>query len=160
MFSYMQLLMLAGYFPCRKAGSCMQDLTERDVAEAAERLVAAFAATDTEAYFACFAEDASFIFHTEPGRLEGREDYRLLWKSWLAEGWRVLGCASSNRRIQLAGSAAVFSHDVATTIDTGAGREVLSERETIVFARAAGGEILAVHEHLSPLPGLSDKALS
>jgi len=138
----------------------MQDLTEREVAAAAERLVAAFAATDTEAYFACFAEHASFVFHTEPDRLDNREDYRLLWKSWLAEGWRVLGCASSNRRIQLAGAAAVFSHDVATTIETGAGREILNERETIVFARDADGEVLAVHEHLSPLPGPSDKALS
>jgi ketosteroid isomerase-like protein len=134
----------------------MQDLTERDVAEAAERLVAAFAATDTEAYFACFDEQASFIFHTEPARLESREEYRLLWKSWLAEGWRVLECSSSNRRIQLCGPAAVFSHDVATTIETAGGREVLAERETIIFSRTASG-ILAVHEHLSPLPAPDDQ---
>jgi ketosteroid isomerase-like protein len=122
-----------------------------------ERLVAAFAATDTEAYFACFDESASFIFHSEPGRLERREDYRLLWKSWLAEGWRVRGCSSSNRRIQLCGPAAVFSHDVSTTVETSGVREVLAERETIIFSRAAGGEVLAVHEHLSPLPATDDK---
>jgi ketosteroid isomerase-like protein len=138
----------------------MQELTEREVAEAAERLVAAFAATGTEAYFACFHESASFIFHTEPARLGSREDYRLLWQSWLADGWRVLDCASSNQRIQLCGPTAVFSHDVSTTIETGGVPEVLAERETIVFSRAAGGEVLAVHEHLSPLTAIQDKASS
>jgi hypothetical protein len=34
-----------------------------------------------------------------------------------------------------------------------AGREALRERETIVFHRAPSGRWLAVHEHLSPLPG-------
>ncbi|NKX52170.1 DUF4440 domain-containing protein, partial [Arthrobacter deserti] len=76
----------------------MQDLTERDVAVAAERLVAAFAATGTQAYFACFVASATFVFHTEPQRLDSREAYRLLWQSWLEDGWRVLDCASSNRR--------------------------------------------------------------
>ncbi|RAE31810.1 DUF4440 domain-containing protein, partial [Burkholderia multivorans] len=35
-------------------------------------MVEAFAATDTKAYFAGFAEDASFIFHPEDLRLNSR----------------------------------------------------------------------------------------
>ena len=37
-------------------------------------------------------------------------------------------------------------------MDWSGAREVSDERETIVFARAAGGRILSVHEHLSACP--------
>lgn len=124
-------------------------LTRDDVEAAASRLVTAFSQTDTEAYFAAFSEDATFIFHTEAERLSRRKDYEELWDSWLAEGWRVTGCVSSNPSIQLLGESAVFSHDVRTTINTG---ETTFERETIIFHRNATGTVQAVHEHLSPLP--------
>jgi ketosteroid isomerase-like protein len=127
-------------------------LTENEVAAAARKLVDAFGSGDTGKYFACFAPEATFLFHSEAGRLESREQYEKLWRGWLDEGWRVVDCASTNSRIQLAGSSAVFMHDVETTIDVNGTRETLRERETIVFAKAANGELLAVHEHLSPAP--------
>ncbi|OFI38880.1 DUF4440 domain-containing protein [Arthrobacter sp. SW1] len=125
-------------------------LTESDVAAAAEALVAAFGASDTDAYFACFAPDATFLFHTEPERLDSRAQYRQLWDGWAAEGWGVVDCISTNKHIQLAGTSAVFTHDVRTTIEVNGTRETLHERETIVFAKDSSGKILAVHEHLSP----------
>ncbi|MHA7141480.1 YybH family protein [Arthrobacter sp. CAL618] len=126
-----------------------QDLTHDDVAAAAAHVVAAFSRTDTATYFASFSPDATFVFHTENRRLERRSEYEALWQSWLAEGWQVTECLSSNPSIQLLGDTAVFCHDVTTTFNTG---ETTVERETIVFHRSDDGSILAVHEHLSPLP--------
>jgi kynurenine formamidase/ketosteroid isomerase-like protein len=129
-------------------------LSREEVQEAADRLVAAFAATDTEAYFAAFSPQATFIFHPEAQRLGSRSAYRTLWDSWLAGGWRVLECRSSEQDIQLLGATAVFSHRVATTvqIDREGGRDTSDERETIIFSRAADGGIVCVHEHLSACP--------
>lgn len=131
-----------------------RELSLDEVNDAADRLVAAFAATDTESYFAAFSPDATFIFHPEADSLGSRAAYRSLWDGWLAAGWRVLECRSSERNIQLLGSTAVFSHRVATTVQTGpaGGTGASVERETIVFARAADGGVLAVHEHLSSCP--------
>jgi ketosteroid isomerase-like protein len=41
---------------------------------------------------------------------------------------------------------------VTTVVRTAPGEQTLRERETIVFRREAGRWV-AVHEHLSPLPG-------
>lgn len=136
----------------------MDHLTEREVLAAAEKLVEAFSRTDTDAYFAAFAPDATFIFHPESRRLETRSDYQVLWNSWLADGWSVISCESTDPRVQLCGTSAVFSHTVKTTTRAGDAEETLEERETIVFARNGGG-ILAVHEHLSMVPS-SDSAAS
>ena len=125
-------------------------LPEDEVVRAADALVAAFAATDTEAYFAAFAADATFVFHTEPARLEDRAAYEALWRSWLDAGWRVLECRSSAARVQVLGSVGIFTHDVRTTVSTPDGPQTTQERETVVFARRGSGELLAVHEHLSP----------
>jgi ketosteroid isomerase-like protein len=123
------------------------------VAPAAEQLVAAFAEGRVDDYFACFAENATFVFHTTSERLESREAYRSLWRRWEAEdGFRVLSCESSNQLVTpLGDNAAIFVHDVATRVRTSAGDEELRERETIVFARLQG-RWQAVHEHLSPAP--------
>ena len=128
------------------------NLTRHEVEAASQRLVAAFSATDTEAYFGAFSEDATFIFHTEPAGLDSRSAYRSLWNGWIAEGWRVHSCTSTNVRIQLAGDAAVFTHDVQTVAGTPGAEETTRERETIVFARNGDGAVLAVHEHLSAAP--------
>jgi kynurenine formamidase/ketosteroid isomerase-like protein len=129
-------------------------LSREEVQEAADRLVAAFAATDTEAYFAAFSPEATFIFHPEAQRLGSRSAYRTLWDSWLADGWRVLECRSGEQDIQLLGATAVFSHRVATTVqvDRDGGRDTSDERETIIFSRAPDGGIVCVHEHLSACP--------
>jgi ketosteroid isomerase-like protein len=126
---------------------------EPDVRAAAERLVAAFGSGRLDDYFACFASDASFVFHSTPERLESVDSYRRLWERWIREDdFRVIGCASSAVRVQVFGDAAVFVHDVVTDVETRAGPETLHERETIVFARQDDGSWLAVHEHLSPAP--------
>ena len=108
---------------------------------------------DTEAYFGAFAPDATFIFHTERQRVASTADYRRMWADWMADGWRVEGCTSSNQLIQLAGQTAIFTHDVETEISVDGSRETLSERETIIFMATADGAVTAIHEHLSPAPG-------
>ena len=124
-----------------------------EVQAAADALVAAFARSDAETYFACFAEDATFVFHTEPRRLESRQEYQQLWGRWVAEDdFRVVSCASSGPRVQVLGDAAVFTHDVATVVATAAGEAASNERETIVFVRTEQGW-RAAHEHLSAAPG-------
>jgi uncharacterized protein (TIGR02246 family) len=126
---------------------------EADVRAAAERLVAAFGSGRLDDYFACFADDASFVFYTTPQRLQSVAAYRQLWDQWVREdGFRVTGCASTGVRIQLLGDVAIMVHDVGTDVVTHAGAETLRERETIVFAHQGDGRWLAVHEHLSPVP--------
>lgn len=118
------------------------------VRQAAADLVDAFASNDTDRYFACFSEDASFLFHTLPQPLLSRRAYQALWAQWQAEGFAVLGCQSSNAHITLLGDVAIFLHDVATHIRIAGDEHLLAERETIVFRRE-GERWLACHEHLS-----------
>ena len=129
---------------------------EDQTGPAAEALAAADAIIDDfghhrrDAYFAGFAPEASFMFHTVPERLETRAAYEELWKDWeQTHGFRVLGCTSANRRLQLFGTVAVFSHDVTTELESDGTRETQHERETIVLENQ-GGRWLGVHEHLSP----------
>ncbi len=137
-------------------------LTESEVLAAVDALVDAFRRTDGPAYFACFHEDATFVFPDQDARLETRAAYERLWAGWVAGGWSVLECTSTDRRVQLLGGTAVFTHRVRTAVATGegSGSEVLDERETIVIARQAGGALLAVHEHLSAMPAEPEPARS
>jgi uncharacterized protein (TIGR02246 family) len=131
----------------------MTDTTpvEAEVLDAARLLVEAFGAHDTAVYFASFAPEATFVFHTHPRPLRSREAYHELWTSWEQDGFRVVSCASTDQHVQvLSGDVAVFTHRVHTVVRTGAEEESLDERETIVFRRQGEGRWLAVHEHLSP----------
>ena len=129
----------------------MMRLTTEQVTTATDKLVAAFAATDTAAYFACFSADATFVFHPEAARLDDRAAYEALWASWIDAGWQVVSCTSSDRLIQLLGDAAVLTHTVDTVTSEGGTETATRERESIVFVRD-GDRVLAVHEHLSPVP--------
>lgn len=132
------------------------------VQAAADTLVSAFAEGRLDDYFAAFAPEATFVFHSTPVRLTSTSEYRALWQTWVdQDDFRVLGCTSTSPLIQLLGSTAVFSHEVETVISTREGEETLRERESIVFRLTSGqatpdGEAprrwLAVHEHLSPAP--------
>ena len=125
---------------------------EDGVLAAAARLVDAFSRHDTETYFAAFAVDASFIFPNLERVLTSRSAYRDEWRLWEErDSFRVLGCRSTDQRIQVAGDAAVFSHTVETDISMSGEKITNRERETIVFRRE-GGEWIAFHEHLSVLP--------
>jgi ketosteroid isomerase-like protein len=125
---------------------------EAEVRSAADTLVSAFGRGDLDAYFGCFADDATFLFHTTDRRLTSTEDYRREWARWAAEdGSSVLDCVTEDTLVQVVGDAAVLTHRVRTTVATHEGESQLQERETIVFARR-GGRWLAVHEHLSPDP--------
>ena len=131
--------------------------TEQEVLKAAKRIVDAFAATNTKEYFSCFAPEASFIFHPEASRLDNRASYEALWDTWLAQGWSVTGCQSSNQLVHVFAGGAIFSHTVATEIKAGTDTENFTtdsyvERETIVFRREEDGSLLAIHEHLSTIP--------
>ncbi|QCR20268.1 YybH family protein [Agrococcus sp. SGAir0287] len=125
--------------------------TDEQVLAAADAIVDAFRATDGERYFALFAPEASFVFHTEPARLDDRAAYERLWAEWVASGWRVESCASSDRQVLAMDGGAVFSHTVRTAVTTPDGPDAYVERETIVF-RVDGDGLVAIHEHLSPQP--------
>lgn len=125
-------------------------LTEDDVLAATDQLVAAFAATDTDTYFACFAPEASFVFHPEASRFDDRATYERVWAGWLADGWRVISCESTERLVQVYGDTGILSHRVRTVVEAGGEHTTTEERETIVFVRAEDG-LRAVHEHLSPV---------
>lgn len=118
---------------------------------AADAIIDAFAATDGERYFAGFASDASFVFHTEPARLDDRAAYERLWSGWVEGGWRVASCASSDRLVQVYPGGAVFTHSVDTSVTSPDGPTSYRERESIVFVQR-GDRLVAVHEHLSPMP--------
>jgi ketosteroid isomerase-like protein len=122
--------------------------TEADALAAADRIVDDFGHHRSAAYFAGFAPEATFLFHNVDHRLESRAEYQELWAEWESEGFRVRACRSSNRRVQLLGSIAVFSHDVETESEVAGAAETAHERETIVLA-LTDGIWLGVHEHLS-----------
>jgi ketosteroid isomerase-like protein len=127
-----------------------QPIGESDVLAAADRIIEAFAATNTDGYFAGFHPEATFVFHTEPRTLADRAEYERLWASWLDSGWRVISCQSSERVVTLVERTAVFSHSVHTVTQDGDGtRTETRERESIVFAASPDGGLIAVHEHLS-----------
>jgi ketosteroid isomerase-like protein len=126
---------------------------EREVKDAAERLVAAFGEGRLDDYFGCFHPGCSFVFYTTGRRLESVADYRREWSRWVAEsGLEILGCRTSDARVQMWGHFGVLTHSVETRQRTGGGEATVHERETIVFARQPDGRWLGVHEHLSAAP--------
>ena len=133
------------------SGSSATDQAMAEVGAAADSLVAAFGSHDTDAYFAAFDADATFMFHTTPRLLRSRAEYELEWASWEADGFHVDSCEGSDRQIDLVTpDIAVMTHRVRTRL---AGvDEVQRERETIVFRRTPDNGWRAVHEHLSPDP--------
>lgn len=125
----------------------------REVTAAAAAIVEAFGRHDPATYFSHFAPDATFVFHTSPKRLNTRAEYEAEWATWEKEdGFRVRSCISTDQHVQVLGEVAVFTHSVQTELSTKQGPSTAQERETIVFHRR-GGKWVAVHEHLSPLPG-------
>lgn len=129
--------------------------SEAEVLTAADAIISAFSHTDTERYFAGFAADATFVFHPESHRLDSRAAYEQLWGEWVASGWRVTECASTDRLVQPFPGGAIFSHTVHTSVATSDGPESYVERETIVFTCTKDRDLLAIHEHLSTVPALS-----
>jgi len=125
-------------------------MTETAVLAAADALVEAFARHDRDAYFAAFSPDATFLFHNLDRRLDNRAAYEAEWALWEThDGFRVRGCRSTDRRVQLVGDVAIFTHAVETDVSFGGEAVTNTERETIVFTRDVDGRWLAVHEHLS-----------
>ena len=129
----------------------MSDEVDGTARAAIDALVGAFAAHDTEAYFAAFADDATFVFHNHPDRLASRAQYREVWRSWERDGFRVLGCRSLEPlHTRVGDDVVVFTHRVRTRLAGTADEQ--RERETIVLHRGAADRWLAVHEHLSVDP--------
>lgn len=123
---------------------------EISVLAAANALVAAFGRHDRDAYFAAFAPDATFLFYNLDRILENRAAYEAEWARWEErDGFRVLGCRSTNGKAQILGEVAIFTHTVETELSIAGQPITNTERETIVFSRDVGGRWLAVHEHLS-----------
>lgn len=125
-------------------------MTETAVLAAADALVEAFARHDRDAYFAAFAADATFVFHNLDRRLDCRAAYEAEWALWeTRDGFRVTGCRSTDRKVQLVGDVAIFTHAVETDVSFAGEAVTSNERETIVFSRNPEGRWVAVHEHLS-----------
>ena len=122
----------------------------REVQEAYEQLMNSFASGDSDEYFACFHQDASFVFPDEP-LLEPRSTYRSAWSRWRSEGVLFTDVVADDVRVRVFGDTAVVTHRIATTVNVRGKTTVDRERESIIFARMAG-RWLAVHEHLSPEP--------
>ncbi|KRB59435.1 ketosteroid isomerase [Rhizobium sp. Root708] len=123
------------------------------VLAAADSLVDAFGRHDRDSYFAAFAPEATFIFHNLDRRLGTRAEYEAEWALWESrDGFRVRACRSSDRDVRITGPIAIFTHSVETDLAFNGEPVTSAERETIVFAKQATGEWLAIHEHLSPRP--------
>ncbi len=124
---------------------------DAQVKSAAAVIVDHFGSGRVAQYFECFAPDADFIFYTHTERIVSRIAYVELWKTWENEmGFKVLGCASTNQNVRLIDeNNAIFTHDVASEIQTNDGTDTVLERETIVFT-FKDDKWVAVHEHLSP----------
>lgn len=120
----------------------------RQVRDAYDRLMKAFESANTQDYFDCFHERASFVF---PGEavLDSREAYRSTWSRWQREGLRFTGVVTDDVRVCVIGDTAVVTHSIQTTVEADGETTVDRERETIVFSNV-DGRWLAVHEHLSP----------
>jgi ketosteroid isomerase-like protein len=124
-----------------------------DVLAAAERCVAAFGGHRRDEYFATFAPDATFVFHTTSEVLPNRAAWEAEWDRLVRDhGFRVLACESSARTVHVLGDAAVFVHRVCTRQVVDGEEIVTDERETIVHRREPDGSWLGVHEHLSQMP--------
>jgi hypothetical protein len=63
----------------------------------------------------------------------------------------VVSCISSDRLVQIYGNFAVLTHTCDTVTSADGEETTLRERESIVFI-VDGDRLLAVHEHLSPMP--------
>src|SRR5690606_5529636 len=85
---------------------------EEEVLTAAARLVEAFGSGAVDVYFACFAADATFIFHNRETRLTSTEAFRSLWDSWVADtGFQILRRVSSDPAVRVLGGTALFTPD-------------------------------------------------
>lgn len=116
---------------------------------AVDDLIDSFGRHDRDAYFECFAPDATFLFHGSPMRLESRDEYEALWLEWeTTGGFQVVSCVSTNQRIQIFGETAVFSHDVRTELTMAGETSTIGERESIIM-HFANNRWLCIHEHLS-----------
>ncbi|WP_413317141.1 nuclear transport factor 2 family protein [Agrococcus sp. 1P02AA] len=122
---------------------------------AAQVIVRAFRDNDEEAYFAGFVADCSFAFHADPEPLLGADAWRSAWRDLQASGWRVTECRTLWDHVRAVGDGGVYLHELETTAGTFDALEAYRERDSIVFARR-DGRLLAVHEHLSPIPAHHD----
>ena len=69
--------------------------TIADVRAAADAIVAAYGAHQTDDYFQAFHPEATFVFYSSPERFESRAAFREAWEAWEREdGFKVLECVS------------------------------------------------------------------
>jgi ketosteroid isomerase-like protein len=129
------------------------DQARAEVLAAATHLIERFGAFDNPGYFACFAPEATFMFHTTDRLLGSRAEYEAEWASWVEGGFSVLSCTTHDQRVDfLTPDVAVFTHRVLTTVRDAEGDHDLVERESIVMRQEPDGTWTGVHEHLSPHP--------
>ena len=124
---------------------------EVEVEAAAVALLDAFAKNDLPRYFGSFLPEASFIFPIVDHVMHSPAEYAAEWQRWVeADDFKVTECLSFDRKIQVYGDLAIFTHRIITRSTGHSGERTLHERETIIFKRV-GGVWMAAHEHVSPL---------
>ena len=127
----------------------MSGESEHDALAVVDAIISDFGHNRVNEYFAHFAPDATFIFHTSPARLDSRAEYELLWAEWVRESsFAVLSCVSTDRKIAVHGDVAIFTHSVSTVLSIDGATETQLERESIIL-ELRDGDWLCVHEHLS-----------
>jgi len=127
-------------------------VTERDVLEAYERLVASFREGRWNDKFASFADQATVI---DGGRWFGSlDEYRTAWNAWASQHDELPVPLSVDTRVlnlRLHGDAAVLTHSIESRERTDdGGEETAHEIETIVFGKQPDGRWLIVHQHIAP----------
>lgn len=125
---------------------------DAEIFAAVDKLIADCLNGRWEEFLAGYSADASLVCYGIAGRVESRDEFRLLLASWVTEhGFEMQTARSTERRVQYIGSAAVFTHVLETQFRFDGISDRKFERETLVFEQIAG-EWLCAHEHLSVNP--------
>ncbi len=132
----------------------LHDAEVNELEQVLDKLIEAFTTNDRDRYFACFAPEATFAFHSAPRTLLSRAEYIEQWDASQRLGYRVRDCQSLDRVARIVDRTGTVVHTVETVVEHPFhGTERSIERESIVFVRRASLPWLAVHEHLSLLEG-------
>ncbi|MBC7518195.1 MAG: nuclear transport factor 2 family protein [Microbacteriaceae bacterium] len=105
-----------------------------------------------EAFLDGYRADASLVCYGVTGRIESRDEFRLILETWVRDhNFTISSARSTDRRVQFVGTAAVFTHILETQFHFDGVHDRKFERETLVFEQVDGSWLCA-HEHLSVNP--------
>ena len=125
---------------------------EAEILAVYDKLLANLLAGRREEFIAGYKPDVSLVCYGVSGRIDCREEFRLLIESWERDnGFEMYSARSTDRRGQFVGTAAVFTHTLETQFRFDGVTDRKFERETLVFENV-DGVWLCAHEHMSICP--------